>query len=265
MKAKQIDMKVNKTDMQPQDINNLLRLFMEGQTSEAEERTLKQYFLTHKDVPAEWEPYRVLFHSFETGIYDYAPTAHHHAPTAHRHKWAWRRVAIWSASIAAAIVIAFFLIGRPRTIVPAQPQIASISENNNQPNLPNQPNQPNRPNQPNQPNRPNPTNQANRPNPTNQPNHADQINQPIPPAPTDTLPQPVNPVTITAHQAQPVAVIREDDLPITNPEALRLTHDDRAQMARLDAQRYIELLRIDLENQKYEIAHPSEIEHIVII
>lgn len=264
MKAKQIDMKVNKTDTQPQDINNLLRLFMEGQTSEAEERALKQYFLTHKDVPAEWEPYRVLFRSFETGIYDYAPTAH-------RRKRAWRRVAIWSASIAAAIVIAFFLIGRPRTIAPAQPQIASISENNNQqnqpkrPNLPNQANRPNLANLPNQSNQPNQPNRPNRPNQANHADHADQTNQSIPPAPTDTLPQPVNPVTITAHQAQPVAVIREDDLPITNPEALRLTHDDRAQMARLDAQRYIELLRIDLENQKYEIAHPSEIEHIVII
>lgn len=278
MKAKQIDMKVNNTMMNAQNIDNLLRLFMEGQTTEQQEHDLKQYFLTHKDVPAEWEPYRVLFQSFETGIYDYAP------PT-HRRKWAWKRVAIWSTTIAAAIIAAFFLIDRPRPIAPTQPQLASTSNNNRaiQPNQTNQDTQPNQANQPNQPNQTNLTNLANRPNQTNQPNQAIRSNQPIqadpnppifpispnnpdtPPQPIQPNPQPINPVTITAHQTQAVAVLQEDDLPITNPEALRLTHDDIAQMARHDAQRYIEMLRIDLENQKYEINHPSQIQQVVVI
>lgn len=321
MKAKQTNMKAdttnmsplkrdinaNRTDVRPQDIDNLLHLFMEGQTSEAQEHALKQYFLTHKDLPAEWEPYRVLFLSFDTNIYDYAPDKNANIPniedddatqgerpftTRHR-KWAWRRIVVWSAGVAAALIAAFLLIGRPRILAPAGPQAVlaiNTSVNDNQTDKPNQTDQPDQPDPINHPNaanlinqstpstqitpknpniRKNPNNPpqpaANQPNPADRPNQPNTQNNQPDPLPNQPDQHPINPVTIKAHQQKDVAVLQENDLPITNPDALRLTSDDRTQMARLDAQRFIELLRIDLENQKYEINHPSEIEHIVVI
>lgn len=71
IKAINADIKVVDTNMSAPDIDNLLRLFMEGQTTEQQERILQHYFRTHSYIPAEWEPYKVLFDSFDTNLYDY--------------------------------------------------------------------------------------------------------------------------------------------------------------------------------------------------
>ncbi len=52
-------------------IKELLGKFMSAQTTEAEEQELSDYFANNKDIPAECNPYSVLFGSFETDAYDF--------------------------------------------------------------------------------------------------------------------------------------------------------------------------------------------------
>lgn len=54
-----------------ENIKNLLIRFMEGQTSEAEEDKLKDYFTHCEHIPEEWEDYKELFCSFETDAFDF--------------------------------------------------------------------------------------------------------------------------------------------------------------------------------------------------
>lgn len=56
--------------MTRQEITHLLNLFMEGQTTEAEEQQLADYFSHAQDIPLEWQPYRELFLSFASSDYD---------------------------------------------------------------------------------------------------------------------------------------------------------------------------------------------------
>lgn len=51
-------------------IDTLLQKFMDAQTSEEEEQLLADYFATAEDIPAEWEAYKEIFHSFDTDAYD---------------------------------------------------------------------------------------------------------------------------------------------------------------------------------------------------
>lgn len=53
------------------DIAELLDRFIQGQTSEAEERQLTDYFCHTDDIPAEWNIYQELFRSFRTDAYDF--------------------------------------------------------------------------------------------------------------------------------------------------------------------------------------------------
>lgn len=53
-------------------IASLLEKFLEGQSTEAEEQTLSEYFDSADDVPAEWAAYQELFHSFTTDAYDFS-------------------------------------------------------------------------------------------------------------------------------------------------------------------------------------------------
>lgn len=53
-------------------IASLLEKFLEGQSTEAEEQTLSEYFNSADDVPAEWAAYQELFHSFKTDAYDFS-------------------------------------------------------------------------------------------------------------------------------------------------------------------------------------------------
>ncbi|MCI6145462.1 MAG: hypothetical protein MR689_01925 [Bacteroidales bacterium] len=50
-------------------IASLLEKFLEGQSTEAEEQTLSEYFDSADDVPAEWVAYQELFRSFTTDAY----------------------------------------------------------------------------------------------------------------------------------------------------------------------------------------------------
>lgn len=52
-------------------IASLLEKFLEGQSTEAEEQTLSEYFNSADDVPAEWVAYQELFRSFTTDAYDF--------------------------------------------------------------------------------------------------------------------------------------------------------------------------------------------------
>lgn len=51
-------------------IEDLITKFVAGQTSEAEEQLLADFFASSDDVPAEWQAYRELFLSFGTDAYD---------------------------------------------------------------------------------------------------------------------------------------------------------------------------------------------------
>lgn len=52
-------------------IASLLEKFLEGESTEAEEQTLSEYFDSADDVPAEWAAYQELFRSFTTDAYDF--------------------------------------------------------------------------------------------------------------------------------------------------------------------------------------------------
>lgn len=54
------------------EINRLLIRFEQGETSEAEETRLRDFFRQAEDIPSAWEPYRELFQSFETSVYDFS-------------------------------------------------------------------------------------------------------------------------------------------------------------------------------------------------
>lgn len=57
---------------QKEYIASLLEKFLEGQSTEAEEQTLSEYFNSADDVPAEWAAYQELFRSFTTNAYDFS-------------------------------------------------------------------------------------------------------------------------------------------------------------------------------------------------
>lgn len=57
---------------QKEYIASLLEKFLEGQSTEAEEQTLAEYFDSADDVPAEWAAYQELFRSFTTDAYDFS-------------------------------------------------------------------------------------------------------------------------------------------------------------------------------------------------
>lgn len=57
---------------QKEYIASLLEKFLEGQSTEAEEQTLSEYFDSADDVPAEWATYQELFRSFTTDAYDFS-------------------------------------------------------------------------------------------------------------------------------------------------------------------------------------------------
>lgn len=57
---------------QKEYIASLLEKFLEGQSTEAEEQTLSEYFDSADDMPAEWTAYQELFRSFTTDAYDFS-------------------------------------------------------------------------------------------------------------------------------------------------------------------------------------------------
>ena len=54
------------------DIAELLDKFLQGETSEAEEQLLTDYFCHADHIPEEWSLYKELFQSFRTDAYDFS-------------------------------------------------------------------------------------------------------------------------------------------------------------------------------------------------
>ena len=94
------------------NIKELLLRFTEGQTTEAEEEVLKDYFTHSKHIPEEWEAYKDLFSSFDTDAYDFTQeevdAMFVAEPTKKRAIWPWLSI----ASIAACLILVFTLYPR---------------------------------------------------------------------------------------------------------------------------------------------------------
>lgn len=54
-------------------IDDLIKRFLDAQTTEAEEQQLADFFAHADNVPAEWEAVRRMFQSFETDAYELTP------------------------------------------------------------------------------------------------------------------------------------------------------------------------------------------------
>src|SRR5690625_40423 len=89
--------------MEQQQINKLLQKYLEAETTLEEEARLKEYFTQTKDLPPEWEEYRMLFsfyqkeqeHSFSGDIF---------LPQKRSYKWTFRMAGM------VAVLIVLFLI-----------------------------------------------------------------------------------------------------------------------------------------------------------
>lgn len=94
------------------NIKKLLLRFTEGQTTEAEEEVLKDYFTHSKHIPEEWEAYKDLFSSFDTDAYDFTQeevdAMFVAEPAKKRAIWPWLSI----AGIAACLLLIFTLYPR---------------------------------------------------------------------------------------------------------------------------------------------------------
>lgn len=94
------------------NIKKLLLRFTEGQTTEAEEEVLKDYFTHSKHIPEKWEAYKDLFSSFDTDAYDFTQeevdAMFMTEPAKKRAIWPWLSI----AGIAACLILVFTLYPR---------------------------------------------------------------------------------------------------------------------------------------------------------
>ena len=104
--------------MEKEYIQKLLDRYMSAETTKEDERLLSDYFSSHRDIPAEWRDYSILFR----GIKQYEPMA----TASHR-----RGVLKWSAA-AAIITILFgtglFLMRQDKTSINPSDSVAYINE-----------------------------------------------------------------------------------------------------------------------------------------
>jgi len=104
--------------MEKEYIQKLLDRYMSAETTKEDERLLSDYFSSHRDIPAEWRDYSILFR----GIKQYDPMA----TASHR-----RGVLKWSAA-AAIITILFgtglFLMRQDKTSINPSDSVAYINE-----------------------------------------------------------------------------------------------------------------------------------------
>ena len=130
-----------KTQMEKQQIAQLLRKFMAGETSVAEEDVLAQYFRTH-EVDEKWTEYKEMFALFDDGKIDIEPemdtTDSLHSndcgkllkqPKAVREKP--KVMALrWLTATAACLLllIGFFTMKKNEEPVTEAPQIAQVSD-----------------------------------------------------------------------------------------------------------------------------------------
>lgn len=84
----------------------MLERFFNGDTSRSEEMALEQYFLTEKELPERYKPYREMFGWYATGM-DESKLPQKPAPKARRR---WSKIA-WGISIAAAVAFMIFIPG----------------------------------------------------------------------------------------------------------------------------------------------------------
>ena len=123
------------------NIKELLLRFTEGQTTEAEEEVLKDYFTHSKHIPEEWEAYKDLFSSFDTDAYDFTQeevdAMFVAEPAKKRAIWPWLSI----AGIAACLILVFTLYPRKsadtivadnyrveRKTIPVVPEKVTIAE-----------------------------------------------------------------------------------------------------------------------------------------
>ena len=123
------------------NIKKLLLRFTEGQTTEAEEEVLKDYFTHSKHIPEEWEAYKDLFSSFDTDAYDFTQeevdAMFMTEPAKKRAIWPWLSI----AGIAACLILVFTLYPRKsantivadnykveRKTIPVVPEKVTIAE-----------------------------------------------------------------------------------------------------------------------------------------
>ena len=94
------------------NIKELLLRFTEGQTTEAEEEVLKDYFSHSEHIPEEWEAYKDLFSSFDTDAYDFTQeevdAMFVAEPAKKRAIWPWLSI----AGIAVCLLLVFTLYPR---------------------------------------------------------------------------------------------------------------------------------------------------------
>ena len=110
-------------------VAELLDRFLQGQTSEAEEQQLTDYFCHADHIPEKWSLYKELFQSFRTEAYDFAPeevellltdsvAEQCIRPISSRHPW---RIAVRIAAAACLLAVISLVAFRPWTSSEEEP------------------------------------------------------------------------------------------------------------------------------------------------
>jgi hypothetical protein len=102
--------------MEKEYIQKLLDSYMAAETTKEEEKLLSDYFSTHRDIPAEWRNYSVMFRSIRQ--YKQKPDAFHK-----------RTILKWSAAAAVVMLIfgtGLFFLHREEIKVKPTKTVASI-------------------------------------------------------------------------------------------------------------------------------------------
>lgn len=105
-------------------IKELLGKFFEGQTTEAEEQVLSDFFCKSNDVPEDWRAYKELFQSFKTDAFDFCEDeldAMLHSPSIGKARFIrlWR----WASVACVAAILALFILypWRQDTVIDSPP------------------------------------------------------------------------------------------------------------------------------------------------
>ena len=88
--------------MEREYIQKLLDSYMAAETTREEERLLADYFSIHRDIPAAWRDFSILFRGIRQ--YEQKPYVSYR-----------RTIMKWSVAAAAAVVVAMFVIKDPAT------------------------------------------------------------------------------------------------------------------------------------------------------
>lgn len=119
-------------------IEQLLRRFMDGETTEQEEQFLAEYFSKSDSIPEEWEAYREMFESFSTDAYDF--TEEELSKFVKEETPKFRTIRLWhwlAAACVAALMIVFLVptkeennqVAEVEDIVPEKDVLVSVKTN----------------------------------------------------------------------------------------------------------------------------------------